>query len=76
LSENNYLNLSREFNTESPLIVARYTDAIGKMRGTKTCEMPWTAAIYMEIAIPVEQVQPANEVVRPLLTTTEIVRNP
>jgi UDP-GlcNAc:undecaprenyl-phosphate GlcNAc-1-phosphate transferase len=30
LSNNSYVNLSREFATDSPPIVARYTDAIGK----------------------------------------------
>ena len=39
LSENDYLNLSREFDTEAPPIVARFTDAIGKILRPKTSEM-------------------------------------
>jgi len=39
LSENDYLNLSREFDTEAPPIVARFTDAIGKILYSKTSEM-------------------------------------
>ena len=35
LSENEYLNLSREFDTEPPPIVGRFTDAIGKVLCTK-----------------------------------------
>ena len=46
LSENDYLNLSREFDTEAPPIVARFTDAIGKILCTKTSEMLRTGPIH------------------------------
>ena len=36
LSESDYVNLSREFDTDSPPIVARFTDAIGKVLRPKT----------------------------------------
>lgn len=39
LSESDYLNLSREFDSEVPPIVARFTDAIGRTLGPKTSEM-------------------------------------
>ena len=53
LSMKDYLNLSREFDTQAPPIVAGYTDAIGKMFRAKTCEMLWTDPIHTEIAIAV-----------------------
>ena len=70
LSENDYLNLSREFDTEAPPIVARFTDAIGKILRTKTSEMLRTDPIHRDIAIAVGQVQPANEVKNPLQPIT------
>ena len=76
LSENDYLNLSREFDTESPPIVARFTDAIGKILCTKTSEMLQTGPIHRDIAIVVGQVQPANEVRNPLQPITAMIRNP
>lgn len=60
LSENNYLNLSREFDTEAPPIVARFTDAIGKMLPTKTSEMLRTGLSHPDIAIAAGQVQAAD----------------
>jgi UDP-GlcNAc:undecaprenyl-phosphate GlcNAc-1-phosphate transferase len=60
LSENDYLNLSREFDTESPPIVARYTDAIGKVLSPRTSEMLRTSAGYRDIEIADPQIQPAN----------------
>jgi|SRR5579863_549354 len=38
LSENDYLNLSREFDTQAPPIVASFTDAIGRILVIKTLE--------------------------------------
>jgi hypothetical protein len=35
-SENDYLNLSQEFDIEATPIVARFTDAIGKVLRPKT----------------------------------------
>ena len=66
LSENDYLNLSREFDTEAPPIVARFTDAIGKVLRSKTPEMLRTDPIHRPIAIPVGQAQPGNGVDNPL----------
>jgi nucleoside-diphosphate-sugar epimerase len=39
LSGNDYLNLSREFDTQSPPIVARFSDAIGEILTAKTSAM-------------------------------------
>jgi len=60
LSENDYINLSREFNTKAPPIVGRYTDAVGNMLRTKTFEMPRTEPICADISIDVSHVQPAS----------------
>lgn len=66
LSENDYLNLSREFDTEAPPIVARFTDAIGKILCTKTSEMLRTGPIHPDIENPIGQVQQGNGVANPL----------
>jgi hypothetical protein len=60
LSENDYINLSREFDTEAPPIVGRYTDAIGKILRTKTFEPPPTDPIHAEIAVNASQVPTGN----------------
>jgi UDP-GlcNAc:undecaprenyl-phosphate GlcNAc-1-phosphate transferase len=65
LSENDYLNLSRDFDTEAPPIVTRFTDAISKILRTKNSEMRLNEPIHMDIAIVVEQVQPASVVDNP-----------
>jgi len=70
LSENDYLNLSREFNTKAPPIVARFSDAIGKILCKKTSE------ILPGIPIAVGQVQPANGINKHLETIPEMLRNP
>jgi UDP-GlcNAc:undecaprenyl-phosphate GlcNAc-1-phosphate transferase len=75
LSENDYINFSRDFDTEAPPIVGRYTDAIGNMLRTKTSEMLRTDPIYAEIAIDVSRVQPANGVSNSLSTITASVRS-
>jgi UDP-GlcNAc:undecaprenyl-phosphate GlcNAc-1-phosphate transferase len=56
LSENDYLNLSREFDTEAPPIVARFTDAIGKILRTKTSEMLRTDPIHLDIPIALDAI--------------------
>jgi UDP-GlcNAc:undecaprenyl-phosphate GlcNAc-1-phosphate transferase len=76
LSENDYINFSRDFDTEAPPIVGRYTDAIGNMLRTKTSEMLRTDAIYADMAIDVSRVQPANGVTKSLSTVTATVRSP
>jgi UDP-GlcNAc:undecaprenyl-phosphate GlcNAc-1-phosphate transferase len=76
LSVNDYLNLSREFDTEAPPIVARFTDAIGKILCPKTSEMLRTEPIHPDVAIAVGQLQPANEVKKPLQPITAMIRNP
>ena len=75
ISENEYLNLSREFDTEAPPIVARFTDAIGKILCTKTSEMLRTDPIHLEIPIAVGQVQPVDRVKTPL-QLTGMIQNP
>jgi hypothetical protein len=76
LFENNYINLSREFDTEAPPIVARFTDAIGKILRPKIYEMLRTDPFHPDIAIDVGQVQPANRVDRPLQPITAMIQNP
>jgi UDP-GlcNAc:undecaprenyl-phosphate/decaprenyl-phosphate GlcNAc-1-phosphate transferase len=60
LSENDYVNLSREFDTESPPIVARFTDAIGKVLPTKTSMLLRANSISPDMAIADRQVEPVN----------------
>ena len=76
LSDDDYINLSREFETESPPIVARYTDAIGKMLRTKTFEMQPACPIHPGIAVANGQVQKANGKAGQLAPLTAIIRNP
>lgn len=75
LSENDYLNLSREFDTEAPPIVARFTDAAGKILCPKTSEM-LRDPIRADIAIAVGQVQPADGVEKPLRPIAAMIRSP
>lgn len=60
LSENDYLNLSREFDTKAPPIVTDFTDAISKILSLKTSEILRTDSIHPNIAIAVGQVRTAN----------------
>jgi UDP-GlcNAc:undecaprenyl-phosphate GlcNAc-1-phosphate transferase len=76
LSENDYLNLSREFDTEAPPIVARFTDTIGKVLRTKNSEMLRTDPIHLGVAIAVGQVLPTSGVDKPLQPITMMIRNP
>jgi hypothetical protein len=76
LSDNDYLNLSREFDTQVPPIVARFTDAIGPILQTKTSEMVLTDPIHMDITIGVGQVQPASGLDKHLQPITMMIRNP
>jgi len=76
LSENDYLKLSREFDTEAPPIVTRFTEAISKNLRTKNSEMLLNEPIHMDIAIVVGQVQPASVVDKPLEPITAMIRNP
>jgi UDP-GlcNAc:undecaprenyl-phosphate/decaprenyl-phosphate GlcNAc-1-phosphate transferase len=76
LSEKDYLNLSREFDTEAPPIVARFTDAISKILPMKAYKMLRTDPIHIDIAIAVGQIQPASGVDKPLQPITMMIRNP
>jgi UDP-GlcNAc:undecaprenyl-phosphate GlcNAc-1-phosphate transferase len=60
LSENEYVNLSREFDTDSPPIVARFTDVIGKVLLTNTSKILLTDPIHPDISTVDGQLQPAN----------------
>jgi hypothetical protein len=75
LSDNDYLNLSREFDTEAPPIVARFTDAICKILCNKTYEMLQSDSNLTDITIAFGQVQRASEVKDPLQPITEMIRN-
>ena len=60
LSENDYLNLSREFDSQAPPIVARFTDTIGKILSTKISGMLLSDPAHIDIAV--EQVKPGSPV--------------
>jgi len=75
LSENDYLNLCREFDTEAPPIVGRFTDTIGKLLRPKTSEMFRTDPIHLDIAIAVGQVQQPNVLKKPLHPITAMDHN-
>jgi UDP-GlcNAc:undecaprenyl-phosphate GlcNAc-1-phosphate transferase len=74
-SENDYLNLSREFNTEAPPILAGFTDAIGKILRAKAFEILLTHPIYPDIEIAVGQVQPGNGINETLEPNTAMIQN-
>jgi UDP-GlcNAc:undecaprenyl-phosphate/decaprenyl-phosphate GlcNAc-1-phosphate transferase len=76
LSENDYLNLSREFDTEAPPIVAGFTDAIGKILRTKNSEMLRTDLFHPGIAIAAGQGLPAPGVNKSVQPITGMIRNP
>lgn len=76
LSENAYLNLSREFDSEAPPIVARYSDAIGMLLRTKISEMERTDAIHADIAIAVVQERLSKGMSKPLAQVTAMIENP
>jgi UDP-GlcNAc:undecaprenyl-phosphate GlcNAc-1-phosphate transferase len=75
LSESDYVNLSREFDTECPPIVARFTDAIGKALLTKTSGMLRAGPIQPDVAISGRQVQAAERASQALAPITAIIRN-
>lgn len=54
LSEHDYVNLSREFETEAPPIVARFTDSVSKVLGPKISEMLRTDPAHQDIAVAIE----------------------
>jgi len=72
LSENDYLNLSREFDTQPPPIVGRFTDAISKILPPKTSEILRADPIRGDITNAVRQVQSADRIKKPLQTITEL----
>jgi UDP-GlcNAc:undecaprenyl-phosphate/decaprenyl-phosphate GlcNAc-1-phosphate transferase len=62
LSENDYVNLSRDFDTEAPPIVSRYTDAVGKMLREKNSDMMVRSnSIHSDVAIEVGHEPPTSE---------------
>ena len=69
LSENDYLNLSREFETHAPPTMAGFTDAISKILCMKTSEMRHRP-VHSDIAITAGHVQPADGVKNPLQPIT------
>jgi UDP-GlcNAc:undecaprenyl-phosphate GlcNAc-1-phosphate transferase len=75
LSENDYLNLYREYDTPAPPIIARFTDVIGEILRTKSSKMLRTNPIQADIAVAIQQRQPAGTVKKPLRPTTAMVRN-
>jgi UDP-GlcNAc:undecaprenyl-phosphate GlcNAc-1-phosphate transferase len=74
LSENDYLNLSREFDTQAPPIVAGFTDAVCRILCRKSSEMLRTDPTHPDIAVGVAQ--SANEVKKPLRPITAMIQNP
>lgn len=73
-SENNYLNLSREYDTAAPPIVARFTDAIGEILCPKAAEMLRGAPARRDVAIAGVHLQPgaAGGIKKPLQPMTEL----
>jgi UDP-GlcNAc:undecaprenyl-phosphate/decaprenyl-phosphate GlcNAc-1-phosphate transferase len=72
LSENAYLNLRRQFDRESPPIVARFTDAIGKILRSKTSKMLGTETSHAEPAV---NQAPGNGAEKPLQPIAAMIRN-
>jgi hypothetical protein len=64
LSEDGYLNLSREFNAEEPPALGRFTDAIGKMLNVKIRHIvpPAPAFRHRPMSVPMEHVSEAIEI--------------
>lgn len=76
LSANDYLNLSREFDTQAPPIVAGFTDAVGRILCLKISEILRTDSLHPNTAITVGHAQPANGVKQALQQTTATIRKP
>lgn len=74
LSENDYLNLSREFDSEVPPIMARFADDIGKVLPKKASEMLQSDPVCQQISDAVERVQPAKGVRMALRETVPSLR--
>lgn len=66
LSENNYLNLSREYDTQPPPIVARFTDAIGEILRPKSAVMSEGGLLRRDYAIRAVQLEQFGGVKKPL----------
>jgi UDP-GlcNAc:undecaprenyl-phosphate GlcNAc-1-phosphate transferase len=66
LSKNDYLNLSREFDTEAPPIVGRFTDTISKILSEKISGMLPSDPMCPGIAITAGQLHLAGGVNKPL----------
>jgi UDP-GlcNAc:undecaprenyl-phosphate GlcNAc-1-phosphate transferase len=64
LSENGYLNLSREFNQKEPPALGRFTDAIGKMLNVKIRHIVAPAPVFRHrpMSVPMEHVSEAIEI--------------
>ena len=75
LSDDAYFNLSREFETEAPPIVARYCDSIGKMLRRKAAEIQRRESIHLGILIPVGQEPSTAGAVEPLAPITALSPN-
>jgi hypothetical protein len=61
LSQQDYINLSREFDTELPSILARFTDAIGKVLPMKAAEMLRSGNGHINVSIADGQAQSPTE---------------
>ena len=70
LPENDYVNLSREYHAEAPPIVARFTDAIGKVLCEKASQRVGIDAPHASGALDVERNRVSTrseEAVQPML---------
>jgi UDP-GlcNAc:undecaprenyl-phosphate GlcNAc-1-phosphate transferase len=74
LSGNDYLNLSREFDTEAPPIVTGFADALGKILGRNISEILRSDPIHKDVAIAVEQVHPASNAKKRLLPASASIQ--
>lgn len=64
LSEDGYLNLSREFSAKEPPTLGRFTDAIGKILNVKIQHIvpPAPAFQHLPMSVPIENVSAAIEI--------------
>jgi len=73
LSETDYLNLSRKFDTQPPPIVARFTDVIGKILCANGADRLRSSPI--QPGVRVRQARLSNEIEEAIQPITAMIRN-
>jgi UDP-GlcNAc:undecaprenyl-phosphate GlcNAc-1-phosphate transferase len=74
LSEGDYVNLAREFDTEAPPIMANFTDVIAKVLESKVSEMLQTDSVHRHISVATEYAELANRTREPLRETVPSIQ--